>query len=851
MWRATIKGLIAHKVRLGLTALAVVLGVGFVAGSFILTDTIGSLFDRLFKDVGKGIDVVVRPNDRATAQNDQRERQAGFGRTLLPQTVLNTVRSVPGVREAEGSVAGFVSISDKKGKPIISDGPPNIGLSWAISSTLSPLKLRSGRRPAKDGEVAIDALTAKKFGYKPGDKVKLVASGPAEEFIITGIAGFGAADNIGGATLAAFDLATAQRLLGAGDKFDSIGVVGAPDQSASILRQKISAKLPQGVEALTQSSIAQENAKRVKQGIKFFTTVLLVFASISLFVGAFIIFNTFSIIVAQRSKEIALLRALGASRGQVIRSVVGESAVVGIISSGIGLAFGVGIAITIKAVMKAFGIDIPSSGTVFKPRTAEVAMGLGVGITLISSFPPALRASRTAPVEAMKGVAERALKPIKVRAIVGAIIATLGALVLSLGLFVHGPKPVPKVGTGAALMFFGIAVMSPLLVRPLARTIGAPIAKGFGMPGKLSRQNSMRDRRRTASTASALMIGVSLVTLVTILAASTKLSFNKVIGDFFKADYIVSQQGRSTGFSSEVADRLKRLSSVSVVNEVRTGAFRIDGKDQTLASFDATTVSKVVDLDIASGSIDSIKGPAVLVHKDQASKRKLHLGDRLKMQFAGFGDKELTVGAIFRSDFAPAQFVVSTDNYRKSFDNSNDFAVLVKTKAGTSHATSKNQVDKALADFPQIQVQDEAQFFEQGAKQLDQLLGLVRALLALSIVIALIGITNTLALSVFERTRELGLLRAVGMTRRQVRAMIRGESVIIALIGTALGLALGSFFGWAIVKALASQGIREFVFPATQLLVVALFAGLAGVLAAVFPARRAARLDVLTAIATE
>jgi putative ABC transport system permease protein len=846
MWRATIKGLLSHKLRLVLTALAIVLGVSFVSGTYVLTDTINATFTQLFKDTTKGTDVVIQTRQTFNGGN------MGDVRDPLPASLLQQVRAVDGVKTAEGGVSGFAQFLGKSGKAVTTGGAPTLGVSVSDSPDLSSaFSLRAGTVPHGPDQVAVDARTASKQGFKVGDVVKVLSQGPAKPYTVSGIVGFGSADNLAGATLAVFDLKTAQQVLGSEGKFNEIDVVAQSGVTPDQLRDRIAAALPTRYESITGADQAQRTARSVQQGLGFFSTALLGFAAVALFVGAFLIFNTFSIIVAQRTRELALLRCLGASRRQVLGSVILESGLVGLVASVIGLGLGLVIAMGLRAVLGAVGIDLPTTGTRFEPRTVIVSLVVGVVVTLVSSFMPALRATRVPPVAAMR--AEAATTParsIRRRSIIGSLVTLIGVGLLGLGLFQDVGNRIANVGGGAAVIFLGVGILSPLIARPLARLIGWPFARAFRLPGNLARQNAMRNPRRTAATASALMIGLALVTFAGIFVSSAKASVDSVLDRTVTADYIITTQDFQ-GFSPDIAKRVRALPEVQSITAMRSGGWRLNGKSLTLSAVDPTAYDGMVRTETTSGSLSDLQNGGLAVSEDVAKQQGWKVGTIVPMEFPSDGVQRIPLKAIYKDNQLNGGYLLSLADYQRGYSSQFDTMVIAKAGDGMSQATARGAIDKVAAAFPNVQVQDMAQYKQRTAKQLDQLLNLVRSLLAFAIVIALFGIVNTLALSVFERVRELGLLRAIGATRRQVRSMIRWEAVIIAVLGAILGMAVGVFFGWAMVRALASQGFGEFSVPPGQLVAYVVLAGVAGVLAAILPARRAARVDVLRAITTE
>jgi putative ABC transport system permease protein len=841
---ASLKGIMAHKLRLFLTALAVVLGVAFVAGTFVLTDTINKTFDTLFTEISAGTDLTVR------AVSGFGNDAGGFdtaSRDTVPASLIDTVRRTPGVQAADGTVTGYAQFVDKEGKAVASGGAPTLGFNWTEPG-LSPLQLRSGREPQRDGEVVVDAVTARTHKFAVGDRVTVLFKGPTQEFTLVGITGFGEADNLAGATLAIFEEATAQRVFGKAGRYDSIEIKAAEGVGARELRDRLVGTLPADVEVVTSKEVADESAEAVGQALGFFSTALLVFAGIALFVGGFIILNTFSILVAQRTRELALLRALGASRRQVMTSVIIEAFAVGLFAAIVGLSLGVLVAIGLQNLLKAFGIDLPASGVVLKPRTIIASFVVGVGVTVLSSISPARRASKIPPMAALRGGAEEHGGSLRRRSLAGAVVFALGMAALLSGLF---EGTLGLVGLGAALVFVGVALLSPAAARPLARVIGAPFPRIAGMSGKLGRQNAMRNPRRTAATSAALTVGLGLVACVSVLAASIKASAADIVDDYMAADYIVSTANFLPSISTDLAPRLARLPELGAVSALQTGQWRSNGSNRSLFAADPATLGQVLKFEVTAGDVGGLARGEVFLAEEELADLGLSVGSQLPMTFARTGDTQLRIAGTFSENQLLGSYLVSTATFEANFTERLDFAVLAKARPGVPPEAARAAVERVTEEFPNVELRDQAEFKEQQEDQVDQILGLITALLMLSIFIALFGIVNTLALSIFERTRELGLLRAVGMSRRQVRSMIRGESVIIAVMGAILGLAVGVLFGYAIVEALADEGIGAVVVPGGQLLTYVILAGIAGVIAAVFPARRAARLDVLAAISHE
>jgi putative ABC transport system permease protein len=840
MWRVTIKGLLAHKLRLALTALAIVLGVMFIAGTFVLTDTLNNTFQTLFGNIYQKIDFQVRGvAEFGTGGNATRNP--------IPESVLPTVRAVPGVAAAQGTVEGYAQFIGHDGKAISTGGAPAIGLSFDPNSQISELHIVEGTAPTTPHDVVMDLGTAQKYDFKVGEQVRILLLGPTQTFTITGLARFGTADNLAGASLAAFDIPTAQRLMGEVGQFDFIDVVASPGANKTTVQRDIAESLPRGVQVVTGQTVVNEETSAISQALSFFSTALLVFGFIALFVGAFTILNTFSIIVGQRTKELALLRIVGASRRQVFRSVLGEAAIVGLVSSLIGLGLGVLAAIGLEALLKGFGITLPSGPVVFEARTVIVCLVVGVGVTIVSAISPARRAVRIAPVAA---VSEQQLEyeiSMRRRFTWGAVITLLGALSLAIGLT---EPAIQLVGLGALLIFIGVARLAPAVARPMSSVIGRPLARLLGTSGQLGRENSMRSPRRTAQTASALMVGLALVSVIAVFGASVSRSTTSSIDDAIAADLIVSNSNNNGPgvFSTTVPKAVSSVPGVTASTVVYAGQFEFKQSIENLKAVSTYHLSDTLILNMASGSEDALAGGDLLIDTTTANSNHLVVGDRVPVKFALTGNSTMRIGGIYQTNSLIGSYLISDAFYTSHNQNPQPGAVLLTTDGSPG---VQRAVNRALAPYPNVQVQSRAQFEQSEAAQINQLLGLVYALLALAVLIALIGIVNTLMLSVFERTHEIGLLRAVGMKRRQIRAMIRSESVILAVFGAVIGIVVGTALGIALVSSLHSQGITDTVVPGSSLVIFLILAALLGLVAAGWPARRAARLDVLAAIAAE
>jgi putative ABC transport system permease protein len=848
MWRATLKSLLARKLRLALTALAVVLGVGFVVGTLILTDTLSKAFDQAFAGTTERTDVVVRGTSAFDPGIGGAPGSEAFEeREPVPEDLVEDVAVIPGVATAVGEVTGYAQLVDPNtGDPISTQGPPTLGVSWNPSSGLV---MRTGSPPGP-GEIAVDAGTAERYDLRIGQDIDVILIGPTRTFPLSGTVGIGELDTLGGATLAVFDTATAQEVFDRVGEFDAITVAGEEDMSVPALQARIQEVLPEGYEAVSSASVAEETTDEIEQGLGFFRTGLLVFAFVSLFVGAFIIFNTFNIIVSQRTRELGLLRALGASRRQVQTSVLTEAVLIGLFASVIGIGLGFLLAIGLRALLEAIGTDLPGVGAVILPRTLLVGVAVGVLVTVIAGVAPARRASRITPIEALREGEGGPSSSLRRRAIVGGAVTGIGVAALLYGLF-GGPSDAALiVGVGAALTFIGVAILSPLVARPLAAVIGAPFRQ-IGFAGRLGRENAMRNPRRTASTAAALMIGLGLVTFVAVFGDSLKASGVAALEETIRSDFILTTGG-FTPLSPSVAEELQDSPEIAVASPLRVGGIRVLGGIDFLTAIDPATLGEVMNIRFVEGSVATLQEQdAVAVVDDVAEANGWAVGDRIDLRFAMTGTQEFTITGIYPDPQILGNYVASLEVYEENFVQRLDSLVLVKLADGVSPAEGRRALEAATEDSPSVQVQDQAQFKEQQIQLIDQILGFVQVLLLLAIVIALFGIVNTLGLSIYERVRELGLLRAVGMSRGQVRRMIRSEAVIIAVLGGVLGAVIGVLFGWALQGALASLGIDRLSIPVVSIVLYLVAAALAGVIAAIWPARRAARLNVLEAIAYE
>ena len=843
MLRAVLRNLRAHKLRLVLSTLAVTLGVAFVVGTFVFTDTLQQTFDDLFSQTTS--DVVVEPE---TGTSDD----FATGSATLPASMVDTVSSVEGVEKAAGTIlVNGLQIIGTDGEAVASSGAPNYGSNWSDDVDLAPYRLVDGRGPTAAGEVAIDSQSAEAGGLQVGDTAQLVTPGAPTDATVVGVFRFGTSGNLAGASIAAFDTSEAQALMLDGkDAFTSIDAAITEGSTQAEVADRVSATLGAGVKVSTGEEAADAAASDIADALQFINIFLLVFAFIALFVGTFIILNTFSMLVAQRTRELALLRAIGASRRQVTTSLLGEALIVGLVGAPIGLFAGIGVAYGIQALFKSVGLEVSAGGLVVSPRTVIAAYVVGVVVTLVAAWAPAWRAARIPPVAAMRDDVSVPQRSLKIRLALGLGVLALGVLGMVLGFTVaDGGGAAAAVGAGTFLVFMGVITLSPAISRPVIAVIGAPVKAWRGTVGRLAVENAQRNRRRTASTASALMIGLALVSAISVIAASTTASLNKSVDAQFAFDQLIST-ANFTPFSPNIADDIAALDGVELVSRMRVSNVRIDGADQFITGVDPDTVAGVLNLGEINASFETLAADEVALDSSGIEAAGLELGDKVKVVFPT-GERELTLASTYEKTITFSGYVTSNATLDAVGLKPLDFQVYVQNSPDADPVAVRAAVDDVLIDYPSVQVQDQGEFKEDIQGQVNQLLTLIYGLLALAIVIAVLGIVNTLALSVIERTREIGLLRAVGMTRNQLRRMVRLESLVIAVYGALLGVVVGIGFGVALQRASSSSGIDVLEIPWFNMAIFVVLAAVVGVLAALWPARRAAKLDVLRAITTE
>ena len=857
MIKVALKGLAGRKLRAALTALAIVLGVAMVSGTFILTDTIKSAFTTVFTVVYKHSDVVVSGRSAVSEGGEGGERERG-GIPAFSESVLATVQALPGVAEARGGVEASAHLVGRNGKVISTGGAP--GLAYSVhphgSQYLNPLTLVAGAWPSGPGEVAIDANTAERHHYKVGETIGVIARGAEQQLRISGIAKIGGVSSLGGATMAIFDFPVAQKLFHKQGELDRISIAAKPGYTPEQLVSEIRPLLPANAQVRSGEAQAKQSTKETNGFLKIIQDFLLAFGGVALFVGGFVIANTLSITIAQRTRELATLRTLGATRAQVLRSVMLEAFLVGLLASVVGLFVGLGLAKGLNSLFVSFGIDLPQAATVFATRTVVVSLLVGVLITTIAALRPAIRATRVQPIAAVR---EGAVLPPGRFARFGpyaALVTIAAAVALLLGGLLAGSLSTATrllaIGVGAACLFVGVAMLAKVLVPPLASVLGWPATKFGGTAGRLARGNAMRNPARTASTASALMIGLALVTLVAVLAAGLKTTFQSSVNQLFHADYAVTATNNFSPISTASAEAIGKVPGVEVVSGVLAGSGRaFQGKINV--SGVSGDISKVINVKwtVGSAAVPAELGEnGAFVDKEYAKELHLHVGSPISVETPTGKVMHLLLRGIYSPPKGGAPFgdvTISTRRFDAEYQNPQSVYTFINIAGGVD-AANTGKLQAALGGFPDAKVQTEAQFKENQEKGIDTLLNLLYVLLSLSIIVSLFGIVNTLVLTVFERTRELGMLRAVGMTRRQLRRMIRQESVVTALIGAALGIPVG-----VVLALMVGQAIEypAFTIPVGTLVVFVIAAILAGLVAAVLPARRAARLNVLEALQYE
>ena len=859
MIRVALRGLAGRKLRAVLTSLAIVLGVAMMSGTYVLTDTIDAAFNSIFDESYAGTDVVV--SGRGADINFQGDTTES---PPVQSDLVDEIRALPSVEAVVGSVVNETDakIIGNDGEAINTQGAPSFGFgvdSSPEAARFNPLNLVEGRWPAGEDEVVLDAGSADKEGYAVGDPVEVATLQPKQSFELVGIARFGEVDTLGTATFAVFDIPTAQALFDREGEFDAISVAGKSGATPERLINEIRPILPPEAQVRSAEAEAQEDKDEISEFTNFIQYFLLAFAGIALFVGAFVIFNTFSITVAQRTREFATLRTIGASRRQVLASVIVEALAIGVIASVIGLFSGLGLAKGLEALFRALELELPLTDTIFAARTIVVSLLVGITITLVAGLFPAVRATRVPPIAAVR---EGATLP---RSRLAPIAPYLALATIALALVLLGyamfrddlatSTRLISIAGGVLALFTGVAMISSRLVRPLAALVGWPATRIGGVAGKLARGNAVRNPGRTAATAAALMIGIALVTFVAVLANSMKQSNRGALEDQVIADYVVTSQDGFTPVVAGAGEALSSAPDTDLVTSVRSDLGEINGDGAYVTGIEPDAISEAYRFDWKEGSdaaLSQLGSTGAIVDTDFAEEHDVGLGDTVTLRSASNQTAQIEIQAVYEPPpFYPilGSLSVTTETFDSLYENPRNQFTFVNVP-GEPTETSSRALEQAVAGFPDANVQTLDEWISKQDEDFNQFLLMLYILLALSVIVSIFGMVNTLVLSVFERTRELGMLRAVGMTRRQARRMVRHESVITALIGAALGLPLGIFLAALVTRALGEFDIR-FSVPVGQLVFFAVIAVIVGIAAAIVPARRAGKLNVLRALQYE
>lgn len=842
MFGLALRSALARWGRLVRTAVAVLVGVAFVSGTFVLADTTNAAFERASTQGSGRYDLVLRSVAPFLGSGSIGDREP------LPDTLVEQVRAVEGITDVDTSVLGYAQIVAPDGTAITPTGPPTLGTSWGLEQSAE--ELVAGQPPAGPGEVVLDEATFERHGFELGAPVQILFAGPSRTFTVVGVHD---SSTLLGATLAVFDLPTAQGVLGKEGVVDDVRVAVDPGADAGTVRGQLEALVGEAGEVVTDDQDRQEAAETWTTALGFMRTLMLVFAGLALIVAAFLIFNTFAILLAQRTQELGLLRAIGARPGQVRRVVLGESLLVGVLASVVGLVVGVGLAVLMVSAVRAIGIDLPTTTPVVLPRTAAVSILAGVATCLLAAGIPAWRAGRLTPMAALTvGGGGDAGRWVGRRAALAAALLAGGSVLVAIGIGVVD-EPVPWVGAGAVLALAGIVAATPVLVSPVGKVVGRLLARVVGEPGALGRENVLRDPRRAAVSALALMIGVSVVGLSVILAESARVSAVEAIEDSMTADLVVLPAGSftGTGFSPQLGAELAELPQAAVASPVRMGQFGLDGTARGLVAVDPASIQDVLTYGgRAPDAFAALAPDTVAVAERVMQAQGWRVGDVVGLDFARTGHVQMPIVGTYVGETTEtdSEYLVSLATHERNYTDSLDAVVYIVLAEGVGPEQGRAAVDAVLQAYPNVRSLDLAELRDLAAGQVDQYLALIGVLLVLSLVIALIGIANTVALSVAERTREIGLLRAVGMSRRQLRAMIRSEATIVGAVGVALGIAASLALSWVLVQALGGLGIDRYQVPWGRLAVVVVLALFAAAVAVSAPAARAARIPVLDAI---
>ncbi|GAA2065607.1 ABC transporter permease [Streptomyces albiaxialis] len=848
--RLSLASLRTHKRRFAGTLSAVLIGVAFLAGTLVMGDTLRASFDSMFGGATSGTDAVVRSDNVITTADDA----MGTRRPLRTDATLRAVEKAPGVAAAEPSVQGSGQLVGSDGEPVGGEGPPTLAGNWIKDKQLNPYELAEGRAPRQHAEVVINRGAAETGGLKVGDTATLRTPDPLKVKVV-GIATFGGEDGMAETTFTGMTRADAEKyLMPEPGMAASVQVRAQDGTSQEELTRSLEATLPKGVEAITGQESAEENLDNLSgQFLTLFTSLLLVFSGVALLVAVFSIHNTFAIVVAQRTRENALLRALGASRRQVLASTLAEAAVVGLAASAVGLGVGIGIAAGLQALFPAIGFPFPEGPLVIGGVSMLLPLGVGFLVCLGSALLPAVRAGRTAPLAALRETSAETVRVPRARTVTGVALGAGGIAAAVLGAGTGDPS-VTLTATGAVAVLAAFVVLGPVAAAFAVRALGGPVARLRGLTGALAQRNALRSPKRTAATATALMIGVAVVSLFTVFASSLKTTMDETVARNFAGDVAVSTPGfgaGGSGLSPRLGPALEKLPEVDTALGLGQGVARVEGSGQELTVTDPAKLPDVMNLGKVDGSLDGLGKDGIAVSERKAEDHGWKPGSTAELAFTDGQKQRFTVKAVFGTSELTGDYVITHEAWKPHRTQDADSLLSVTFADGVSQDEGQAAVAETAEKYGNPEVQTRDEYAQSAAGGIDMMLTLVYALLALAVLIALLGIANTLTLALHERTRELGLLRSVGQTRAQLRSMVRWESVLVAAFGTLGGLGLGGFLGWALVKATDSRGISAFTLPPVQLTVVALVGIAAGLVAGWRPARRAARLDVLRAIAAE
>ncbi|MFF0548530.1 ABC transporter permease [Streptomyces sp. NPDC004311] len=849
MFRTALRNVLAHKARLLMTVLAVTLGVAFVSGTLVFTDTLKkSLSGQSAKDYA-GVAVSVTSYGQSRNEDGEKEGEPGIG-----QQTLDKVKALPGVDTVSGRVSGFAGVGDENGK-LIGSGWSNKGANYTpVKDGKDPrYTFVQGAGPAKADEVALDKATADQGAYKVGDKVRVATNGPVKEYTLAGV--FTTEDGAvqAGGSLVLFETRVAQELYLKPGYFQELSVSAKSGTSADQLLADVKPLVGKHTEAKTGAALAAEQARQIERGLSQLSTMLLVFAGISLFVGIFLIYNTFTMLVTQRTKELALLRAVGANRGQVMRSVLVEALVVGFVSAAVGLISGIGLAVAIRSAIGSLGAKLPGGSLVIAPGTVAAALVIGVVVTTVAAVLPAWRTGRIAPVAAMGSAHLPATsKSLLVRNILGSVIGVLGVGLVFLGVSTGGNTGRMTMGGGAFFMLIGLIVLLPLLSRPVIGAARPLLQKLFGIPGKLAAQNAVRNPRRTAVTAASLAIGLTLVTTLSVFGVTVGKVVDRMSTEKLKADYRVSMSSDAGSLDKSVAETLAKAPGIKAVSPQTAGYFLVDGDFRAASGVTPAAIGQLLNVEVLSGSLDALGRGELAVAQKTAEKAGFTVGSTIRLKYDDGQEASVKVGAIFKDmEGLLSPYVIDNKILSEHSEDMYIPEVYVNVDGGASKAAQQKVVD-ALGKNPAITVATQQDMRNEMGGMINTMLNIMYGLLGMALIVSVLGVVNTLAMSVFERTQEIGMLRAIGLDRSRVKNMIRLEAVVISLFGAVLGIVIGVFLAWAVgttlTKALPGY---ELIIPYDRIGLFLLLAAVVGVLAAMWPARSAARLNMLTAIKTE